>query len=182
MVQVSNACLRGQHTQCWRSGLIPSRRWKYPANLVASWPSSFRFDFTNFHTEQVGMPVTEHLHVLDFLQAFNFLQEYFALGPVDEFAFIGRLQDQQQVGLNLTYWRFWAVFNVNVNNFFQITAYLLLILFRINVFPIASQQACLWILYTVDCKNLSYYYIYLRLSFLGFLWQRRLWGFLWFLD
>ncbi|CAL5992538.1 Hypothetical_protein [Hexamita inflata] len=61
MVYVSSACLRGQHTQCWRIGLIPSRRWKYPSNSVASWPSSFRFDFTYFPTGQVGMPVSEHL-------------------------------------------------------------------------------------------------------------------------
>ncbi|CAL5974290.1 Hypothetical_protein [Hexamita inflata] len=41
-------------------------------------------------------------NVLDFLQAFNFLQEYLALWSVDEFTFKERFQDQYQVGLNLT--------------------------------------------------------------------------------
>ncbi|CAL6024957.1 Hypothetical_protein [Hexamita inflata] len=82
-------------------------------------------------------------NVLDLLQGFNFLQEYLALGSVDEFTFIERLQDQYQVGLNLTNRRLWVVFNVNVNNFYQIAAYLLLIFFRINIFPMASQLACL---------------------------------------
>ncbi|CAL6058201.1 Hypothetical_protein [Hexamita inflata] len=47
---------------------------------------------------------------LDFLPTFNFLQEYLA-------------QDQYQVGLNLTNWQLWVVFNVNINIFFQIAAY-----------------------------------------------------------
>ncbi|CAL5977428.1 Hypothetical_protein [Hexamita inflata] len=41
-------------------------------------------------------------NVLNFLQAFNLLQEYLALGSIDEFTFIERLQNQYQVGLNLT--------------------------------------------------------------------------------
>ncbi|CAL6018337.1 Hypothetical_protein [Hexamita inflata] len=82
-------------------------------------------------------------NVLDLLQAFNFLQEYLALGSVDEFTFIERLYDQNQVGLNLTNWRLWVVFNVNIYCIFQIIAKLLLILFRINIFPMASLLACL---------------------------------------
>ncbi|CAL6060205.1 Hypothetical_protein [Hexamita inflata] len=66
-------------------------------------------------------------------------QEYLALGSVDEFTFKERLQDQYQVGFNLTNWRLWVVFNVNVNNFSRIAAYLLLVLFRISIFPMASQ-------------------------------------------
>ncbi|CAL6061683.1 Hypothetical_protein [Hexamita inflata] len=77
-----------------------SHRWKYSSNCVASWPSSFRFDFTYFPTGQVGL-FQNIFNVLDFLQAFNFLQEYFALRSVDEFTFKERLQDQYQVGLNL---------------------------------------------------------------------------------
>ncbi|CAL6075766.1 Hypothetical_protein [Hexamita inflata] len=90
-------------------------------------------------------------NVLDLLQGFNFLQEYLALGSVDEFMFVERLQDQYQVGLNLTNWRLWVVFNVNVNNFFQIAAYLLLLLFRINIFPMASQLAFDFNSYIVYC-------------------------------
>ncbi|CAL6058556.1 Hypothetical_protein [Hexamita inflata] len=99
MVYILSACLHGQHTSCWRSGLIPSRRWKYPSNSVASWPSSFRFDFTYFLLGRQGCLFQNIFNVLDFLQAFYFLQEYLALGSVDEFTFKERLEDQYQVGL-----------------------------------------------------------------------------------
>ncbi|CAL6025126.1 Hypothetical_protein [Hexamita inflata] len=82
-------------------------------------------------------------NVLYFLQTINFLQEYLALESVDEFTFIKRLQDQNQVGLNLINWPFWVVFNVNVYYIFHITAKLLLKLFRINIFPMESLLACL---------------------------------------
>ncbi|CAL6016974.1 Hypothetical_protein [Hexamita inflata] len=101
IVYVSSACLHGQHTSCQRSGLIPSSRWKYPSNSVASQLSSFRFDFTYFPTGQGGLLYTSSM----FQTSYRWVS------------------------------------SVYVKNFFQITAYILLILFWISIFPTASQLA-----------------------------------------
>ncbi|CAL5973917.1 Hypothetical_protein [Hexamita inflata] len=69
------------------------------------------------------MPVSEHLQCSRLLTVLQF----YGVG-LRQFTFIEKsfvLQDQYQVGLNLTNRRLWAVFNVNVNNFFQIAAHLL---------------------------------------------------------
>ncbi|CAL5994594.1 Hypothetical_protein [Hexamita inflata] len=84
-------------------------------------------------------------NVLDFLQTFNFQQEYLTFGSVDELTFIKRLQDQYQVGLNLTYQRFLGGLQRKCQQLLPDHSILTPNAFSISIFSMAFQLVCLCI-------------------------------------